>query len=70
MLIKLILVAFAVIVIGTIIYLFMNSKAEADPDPREGKPENDLQKPRTSRPFANICWNAQTSLITRKAYSC
>ena len=52
MLIKLILVAFAVIVIGTIIYLFMNSKAEADPDPREGKPENDLLK---AKNFKAVC---------------
>jgi hypothetical protein len=52
MLIKLILVAVAVIVIGTIIYLFMNSKAEADPDPREGKPENDLLK---AKNFKAVC---------------
>jgi len=36
MLIKLILVAVAFVVIGTIIYFFLNSSTEVDPDPREG----------------------------------
>jgi len=52
MLIKLILVAVALVVVGTIIYFFMHSKAEADPDPREGKPDNDLLK---GKNFRSVC---------------
>ena len=52
MLIKLILVAVALVVVGTIIYFFMNSTAGADPDPREGKPENELLR---AKNFRSVC---------------
>jgi hypothetical protein len=52
MLIKLILVAVAFVVIGTIIYFFLNSSTEVDPDPREGKPDQALLK---AKNFKSVC---------------
>jgi hypothetical protein len=52
MLMKLVLLAAAVVIIGLIVYLLLNFSLKSDPDPREGIPENDLLK---AKNFKSVC---------------